>query len=232
MNVLRVRSAVKRSAWLIAPVDASPSHRASPGQDRQARRVGRRPAGRAERVRAEVPDRPRSRRPAIPLPVQGVQLVELARVTVEDQGVPVAVGDRGLALDRDVRRDRIRALVALVGVFERDARLGRLLPVHHDVRDPDARAVPQPRAEVGVNRRVEPDRGDQGSRVRGDRKRVHRLIPDARRGEDRAAAERRRGGCASGEGDGGECQRGSGCGDNPHGWRSSTSHSPPRRLNE
>src|SRR5260221_8552316 len=41
MNVLRVRCTVKRSAWSIRPVEASPSQRASPG------RIGR-PAASAE----------------------------------------------------------------------------------------------------------------------------------------------------------------------------------------
>ena len=60
------------------------------GEDRQAGRVGRRPARRSEPVRPQVPDRARAGVPAAARPRERVQLVEPARVAVDDQRVPVA----------------------------------------------------------------------------------------------------------------------------------------------
>ena len=68
---------------------------------------------------------------------------------VDDDRVPVA-GRGAPALDLDAARDRIRPAVGLVGVLEGDARLALLLADDRD-RDPDRRALPQPRAEVGVH---------------------------------------------------------------------------------
>ena len=71
------------------------------------------PAGRSllERRFQIAPD------PACQLPaaaLERVQLVQAAAVAVDDQRVPV-----GAALDADVRGDRVRAAIALVGVVER-----------------------------------------------------------------------------------------------------------------
>jgi hypothetical protein len=49
--------------------------------------------------------------------VKRVQLIEAARVAVDEDRVPIAVGVPA-ALDVDATRDRIRALVALIGVLE------------------------------------------------------------------------------------------------------------------
>ena len=200
-----------------------------PGQDRQPGRVGRRPAGRAERVRAEVPDRTRSGRPAAADALQGVELVQLAAVAVDDQRVAVAVAGVRLPLDGNLRRDRVRALVALVGVLERDARLRRRLAVDDDVGDADLRAVPEAGAEVGVDRAVA-DRGDQRRGVRGDGKAVDAFVPRVRRGEERTAAERRR--ADRRRRGAGEDQDGRGGGEQPHGCSSTTSQPPPRALYE
>ena len=65
-----------------------------PGQDREPGGVGRRPAGGAHAVRAQVPDRARPGRPAAADPAQRVELVEPAGVAVDDEGVAVAVRAR------------------------------------------------------------------------------------------------------------------------------------------
>src|SRR5881628_3336766 len=82
------------------------------GEDRQARRVGRGPGRRPERVRAQVPDRAGPRSPTRPGLLRAAELVEAAARLVDDQDVVVRA-----AFDLRVRRDRIRALVALVGVL-------------------------------------------------------------------------------------------------------------------
>ena len=63
-------------------------------QDRQARRVGARPARRAQLRLAQAPGRARARRPAAALLAQGEQLEQLAAVAVDEQRVAVAVGLR------------------------------------------------------------------------------------------------------------------------------------------
>ena len=153
---------VKRSAWSIRPLrDVLVAGEA--GQDRQAGRVGGRPAGRAKLVRAEIEDRARAGLPATAAGrVEGEQLVELAAVAVDDQRVPVAVR-AAAALDRDVRRDRVRALVRLVRVLERDAGL-RLRAADDRDRDPDRPAFPEPGAEVGVHVVVDADRRRRSGR--------------------------------------------------------------------
>ena len=50
------------------------------GEDRQTCRIRRRPAGRAQRVRAQIPDRAGTRDPAGALRIERIQLVELARI--------------------------------------------------------------------------------------------------------------------------------------------------------
>ena len=196
---VRAPRALHREAQRV--VDASGRRVAAPareaGEDRQPRGVGRRPAGRPQRVRAQVPDGAGPGRPAAALLVQCVELVEPAGIAVDDQRVTVAFVEMPRrAFDRHTGRDRVRALVALVGVVERHLRLRRRLAVHDDVRDADPRAVPEARAEVGVHGAADADRRDHRCRVGGDRQLVDRRVPDARRRKDRAAAElrRRRGG--------------------------------------
>ena len=155
----RVRCTVKRSAWSMRPVDASPFQRARPGRIGSPAASADVHAGRPKRVRAQVPDRARAGGPAPALRVQRVELVELAGVAVDDQRVTVAVVEMTRrAFDRHAGRDRVRALVALVGVVERDLRLRRRLAVHDDVGDADPRAVLEARAEVGVHARRCADR--------------------------------------------------------------------------
>src|SRR5204862_6464491 len=91
------------------------------GQDRQAGSVGRRPALRAQVVGAQAPDRARARAPAgAAVERVGVEeRVQAAGVAVDDEHVAVAVGLRA-ALDPRAARDRVRALVGLVGVLEGD----------------------------------------------------------------------------------------------------------------
>src|SRR5207249_5879487 len=125
-----------------------------PGQDGEAGRVRRGPAGRTETVRAEAPDRARAR---VPAGIERVQLVEAARRAVDADRVPIPVR-LAAALDRDVRGDRVRPAVALLRVLEPHAHL-RLRAADDGDRDPDRRTVPEARAEI----RVEPGRGaDRG----------------------------------------------------------------------
>ena len=94
-----------------------------PREDRQAGRVGRCPAGRAEGVRVEVPDRPRAGRRARRAVLRVVELVEGARRRVDHDGVAVA---RGLlpAFDGRVGTEGIGPGIALVGVLEGDGHQG------------------------------------------------------------------------------------------------------------
>src|SRR5205823_4992283 len=94
--------------------------------------------------------------PAVPARVEREELVELARRLVDDQRVPVAVG-AAPALDRHGLRDRVRPLVALVGVVEVDAVARRAL-ADDDERDADRPAVPETRTEVGMEPRGKADR--------------------------------------------------------------------------
>ncbi len=154
------------------------------GEDRQPGGIGGRPARMPEVIRAKAPGRTRAGRPAVARVAQVVQLVEPARALVHQDRVPVARRLRA-SLDVDVPRDRVADAVGLVGVLERDAMEGRRSR-HHVERDPDRTAVPLAGAEVGVDRCVEPDRGDQLGGVGGDGKLVDALVPRVVRREDRA----------------------------------------------
>src|SRR5215211_6884715 len=121
--------------------------------------------------------------------MEGEELIQAARAAIQDQGVAVAVR-RAPALDRDVPRDWVRPAVALVGVVERDAHLA-LAALDDGDRDPDRSARPEARAEVGMDRLVEPDRADDGVGVRCDRQTVDALVPRIRLREDRATRRRR-----------------------------------------
>src|SRR5690242_2130321 len=59
------------------------------GEDREARRVGRRPPEWAELVRTEVPVRPGCRVPTAAVPVRVVELEEMARRLLHDEHMPV-----------------------------------------------------------------------------------------------------------------------------------------------
>src|SRR3954470_24277272 len=85
------------------------------GEDGQACRVGRRPAGRPNVVRAQAPGRAGPRVPPAALLLQPAQLVEPAGVALEQERVVVAA-----ALDVDAPGDRIADAVALVRVLEAD----------------------------------------------------------------------------------------------------------------
>ena len=125
-------------------------------QDRQPGGVGRRPARRAHRVRAQPPGRARARAPGARPPLQVEQLVEPARAALDQQRVAVPVGVAP-ALDVDAARDRVADAVRLVRVGERHA-LARGALGYDVVRDPDRPALVRARAEVGVQALVEPDR--------------------------------------------------------------------------
>ena len=125
-----------------------------PGQDRQARRVGRGPAvGALRQVLPELEDArlvglPRlavlRREGAVELD-QPARFVGVVRVLLEDEHVAVAVGAPA-ALDPRLARDRMRPGVALVGI-RLELHLHALLVGGHDLeRD----AVVRVRAEVGV----------------------------------------------------------------------------------
>ena len=137
-------------------VDAALRHvlvAGEPGQDRAARprlRTSSPPgAACSSGGRRSRPSRPPA---AARRRIEGEELVEPAAVAVDDQRVPVAVRVAA-ALDRDVRRDRVRAPIRLAGVLERDAGL-RLRAADDRDRDPDRPAFPEAGAEVGVHRVV------------------------------------------------------------------------------
>ena len=134
------------------------------GVDRQPGGVGGGPAVGPQGVRAEVEHRARAGLPrrAAALRVGGEQLVELARGVVDHEHVAVAVARRA-ALDRRVRRDRVRARVALVVVLEAHRHL-RLAGADVHERDADRAAVPE-RAEVGVQLGRRPDARHPGGRA-------------------------------------------------------------------
>ena len=74
-------------------------------------------------------------------------------------------------------RDRVRPAVGLVGVVEARPRLRRPASRDDDVGDADARPVVEPRAEVRVHRRVEPDRADERRRALRHGQLVDPLVP-------------------------------------------------------
>ena len=98
------------------------------------------------------------------LRIRAVQLPETARVTVDDEDVPVARRARA-SLDRGVRRDRVRAGVALVVVHERHGH-PRLRAGNGRVRDADRPAVPLTGAEVRLEPGRRADARDPGRRLR------------------------------------------------------------------
>ena len=163
------------------------------GEDRQAGGVGRGPAGRAELVRAQVPDRARAGRPA----ARRCGAARRARRACRCRGRRSARGGRRrrvrVALDRDVRRDRVRAPC-------RTRRRSRTR------RATSASCCPRRRrtGSRSAGRRRGPSRSRR-ARARRARssaisvaesfatgRRSTALVPDARGGEDGAAADRRR----------------------------------------
>ncbi len=155
------------------------------GEDREAGRIGGGPAGRAQPVRAEVPDRAGARSPSATLRVEREELVELAGVAVDDQCMAIAV--RAIpAFDRHAAGNGVRAAVGLARVLERDPRLG-CAPADDGDRDPDRSALPQARAEVRVQASLGADRADDRGRVRRDREPVDAAVPGIGLGKDRAA---------------------------------------------
>ena len=189
-------------------------------KDRQAGRVGGRPAAGPQAVRAHVPDCARS---GVPRGPEVEELVERAGVAVDDDRVPVAVGG-GPALDGDVGRNRVRAGIALLVVVEVDPGL-RLRAAHDGDGDPDRAAVPESRAEVGVDVEIRADRPHDGGRALVQGQLVDPLVPDARGGKDRAVGRAgKRGRAARSErGERGSRRRG------PRGEQASCSRCLPAR---
>src|SRR5205814_4973152 len=113
------------------------------GQDRQAGRVGTRPAVRPKGVRGEVPDGARSAGPAT-RPVDRIEdLVEVAALGVPQEQVTIAAD-----LDLRARWDGIWAGIGLIGVVERHVG-GRRREIDLVERDAITEtAVPGERAEV------------------------------------------------------------------------------------
>ena len=149
-----------------------------PGQDRQARSITGRPPERTHRVRVEIPRRTRACCPRCPA-VVGIRAVELpqpARVTIDDQHVAIA-GRARSAFDGGVRRDGIRAGVALVRVAERH-RHARLIAGHGRVRDANWPAVPDAGAEVGLEAGSRTDAGDPRRRLRVNGQAGHIGVPE------------------------------------------------------
>ena len=105
-----------------------------------------------------------------------VELPETARVTVDDEHVPVARRARA-ALDRGVRRERVRAGVALVVVCERHGH-PRLRAGDGRVRDADRAAVPRAGAEVGLEPCRRADARDPARRLRVDGQAGHVGVPE------------------------------------------------------
>ena len=93
-------------------------------QNGQAGGVRRRPSGRAERVRTEVPDRPRVRCRSSRAVPRVVELVEGAGGRVDHQRVAIAGGGRA-ALDGRGGAEGVGARVALICVVEGEGHLGR-----------------------------------------------------------------------------------------------------------
>ena len=168
-----------------------------PRKDRQACRVRRRPACGAHLVRTQTPGRTGPGLPATVRPLQAAELVEAARVPVEQQRVMVAA-----ALDVYAAGDWIADAIALVRVLEAHSGAGCL--ARDDVeRDADLPAVVKTRAEVGVDARADADRPNHRRRVRRDRQPVDAKVPRVRGGEDRTPRSGRKAqrACRAGESD-------------------------------
>ena len=163
--------------WSISPA-ATSSYRTRPG------RIGSPAASpdvqpeRTHRVRVEVPRgaRPGCPRCAAALRIRAVELPETAGVAVDDQDVTVAGGARA-SFDRSIRRDRVRAGIALVVVRERHGH-SRLGAGHRRVRDADRAAVPHAGAEVGLEPGRRADARDPGRRLRVDGQPGHVGVPE------------------------------------------------------
>ena len=90
--------------------------------------------------------------------------------------MPVAIRI-GAALDWRVGGDRIGARIAFLGVFERDRHF-LLVAADHDVRDTDRHSLPLA-AEIGMQRLVQPDPGEDRFGVWIDRRAGNVLVPGA-----------------------------------------------------
>src|SRR4051812_37624873 len=104
---------------------------------------------------------------AAALGVRVVELVELARVTVDDDHVPVAVGVAA-TLDWRIGWNRIRPLVRFVRVVERHVNL-LLRLAEGGKRNADRPAVVETGAEVRMDAAGAADRANDRRRVLGDR---------------------------------------------------------------
>ena len=119
------------------------------GENGQPSRIGRGPPIRAQGVGAQIVDSPRAGLPgAIRLGVGAPGLVQLAMIAVHDQDMPVAAALRS-TFDGYIQRDGVGTGVAFVGVLKAD-RHHWLGPRDEGEGDADRTAVPQPRAEIGM----------------------------------------------------------------------------------
>ena len=162
------------------------------GQNGQPRGVGRSPAVRAQGVAAQIEDRAGVGLPATVGLGEGVEkLVEQAGGLIHHQHVAVAVAVRA-AFDGRIRGDGIGAGIALVVVGEADSHFG-LIPGHRHKGDADGAALPQARAEVGMQTGVAADGSDKRGRVRVDGQVIDGGVPDVVRGEEITAGHSGRG---------------------------------------
>ena len=157
-----------------------------PGQDRQAGRVGRRPAGRAEPVRAAGP-RSRPSRPSSGRPTGAARTARRAGRRHGRRSAragrrrsaarPRCARSSGSGTGRGPTRPRTRTRPLLFAWRLAD----------DGDRDPDRAAVPEPGAEVGMHGLRRADRGDRRCRPGGNGQRVDAPVPRVVGREDRAA---------------------------------------------
>ena len=156
------------------------------GEDRQPGRVRRRPAGRAERVRAQVPDRAGARRPAAAASGRARTARRACTRPCRASSACRSPSDCAPALDVHAssgsdtapcptrRRTRTRRASA-ASVFETTSNGMPIGPPSY-----------RPEPKSGCSAGADADRLDHLRRVRGDRQRVDALVPRVRRGKDRA----------------------------------------------
>ena len=162
-----------------AGVHLIPPHEA--GEDRQSRRVGRRPRRRSQVVRVRAvqrEDRAAAGRRLAAVPIRAVQLVERARVAIDHQRVPV-----GPVLDVGVGSERVRTRIALVRVAEVDVHL-LVRIVDHVERHP-VRGRPEVRVQ---QRRTRMHRRLPHLALLRDGELRHVHVPDVVGGEDATGA--------------------------------------------
>src|SRR6185312_6476411 len=190
-GIARLRRGKAQRVWDFAGDDFLVTNQ--PREDRQSRRVGGGPPGRAQRIAVQIEYRARPGVPAaVGIRIGGEELVQLAAIAIDDQHVPIAAG-RGAPFDRRVGRHRVRPGVALVGVIEADRDAG-LAARNDDERYAVRRAVIDG-AEIRMHRLRRAYGRDIGGGIAVDRQRIDGDVPDVIRREHRTHREyRRRGG--------------------------------------